>query len=49
MSDKLATNNGAESNSIEHEQNWRANVDRPIFARVKYLLITELIIATLFA
>ncbi len=37
---KLATKN--------YEQNWRANVDRPIFARAKTLMITELKIANLF-
>ncbi len=33
----------------EHKQIWRLNHDCPMFARVKYLVITELTLATLFA
>jgi hypothetical protein len=33
---ELTTKNDAESNAIEHEQNWREIVDQPNFARVKY-------------
>ncbi len=47
MNDKLATNNNAKLNAIEHEQNRRVNVDKPIFARVKYLVIKESTITTL--
>ncbi len=32
-----------------HEQKWKAKVDRPTFPRVKYIMITVLTIATLFA
>jgi hypothetical protein len=35
--------------AIANELNWRANVDRPTFARVKYLVIMELTITSLFA
>ncbi len=35
--------------STKHKQIWRLNHDRPMFVRVKYLEITELTIATLFA
>ncbi len=49
LNNKLATNNGVESDATVYEQNWRAKIDPPIFAGVKYLMITELIIATLFA
>jgi hypothetical protein len=49
MNNKLATNNDAEPDAIEHEQNWRVNVDHPIFVRVKYLVTTESKIAILFA
>jgi hypothetical protein len=48
MNNKLASDNDAELDAVEHEQNRRANVDRPTFARVKCLVISELIIATLF-
>ncbi len=35
--------------AIAHEQDWRANVDWPTFARFNYLVIKELTIATLSA
>jgi hypothetical protein len=49
MNKKLAINNDAELMHLNMNKNRRANVDQPTFARVKYLVITELINATLFA
>ncbi len=49
MNNELATNNDAEQNEIVHELNRRTKVDRPTFARVKYLVITESTITALFA
>ncbi len=53
-SDELINNsNSLATNKIhwftEHKHIWRLNQDRPMFVRVKYLLIMELTIATLFA
>ncbi len=49
MNNEPATNDNVELDAIVHEQDWRAKVDQPSFAGVKYLVITELTIATLFA
>jgi hypothetical protein len=49
MDNELATNNVVELNAIVYKHNCRINVDQPTFARVKYLVITELTITTLFS
>jgi hypothetical protein len=49
MDNELATNNDVELNAIVHEQNCRIYVDQPTFVRVKYLVIMELTITTLFS
>ncbi len=49
MNTELVTNDDMELDAIVHDQDWRAKVHQSTFARVKYLVITELMIATLFA
>jgi hypothetical protein len=49
MNNKMATNNDAGMGALAHEQNWRVKFDWPTFARVLFLVISELTIATLFA
>jgi hypothetical protein len=49
MNNKPGTNNTGELDAVVPEQYWRAKVGQPSFARVKYLVITELTIETLLA
>jgi hypothetical protein len=47
LNNELATNDDAKLGAAAHEQGFK--VDRPSFARGKYLVITQLAIATLIA
>jgi hypothetical protein len=49
MNNKPGTNDTGELDAVVPEQYWRAKVGQPSFARVKYLVITELTIETLWA
>jgi hypothetical protein len=49
MNNELAKNDDVKLDAIAHEQDWREKVDQDTFARVKYLVVTELMSATPFA